>query len=217
MPANARSAVAGLLLVAAFASSAVADDVRLERGTDGLLRLAGLPPLFENEDVARQLGTGLTTTFAFRVDLPGSGGQAVGGARAEVRFALWDEVFHVAAAGIDGNVRRQILASREELQAWWSDLALPILDGRSAVVARATEARVLLEVVPFSRAEQDDTQRWFAHGADAATATGERFADSPDDREGSLEQVFGVLIATSIQRRALISHRWTLRLPEPTR
>jgi hypothetical protein len=209
--------VAYLLLATALTGPAAAGEIRIERGADGLLRLAGLPALLENEDVARQLDTGLTTTFAFRVDLPGAAGQAAGGARAEVRFALWDEVFHVAAAGIDGTVHREVLPSREELRAWWRDLVLPILDGRSGVVARATEARVLLEVVPFSRAEQDDTQRWFAHGADAATATGERFSDSPDDREGSLEQVFGVLIATSIQRRALISHRWTLALPEPTR
>lgn len=217
MQSRTRHPAACLLLLAALAGSAAADEVRIERGTDGLLRLAGLPPLLDNEDVAHQLDTGLTTTFAFRVDLPGAGRQAAGGARAEVRFALWDEVFHVAALGIDGEVHREVLSSREELQAWWSDLALPILDDRSGLVSRATEARVLLEVVPFSRAEQDDTQRWFAHGADVATATGERLSDSPDDREGSLEQVFGVLIATSIQRRALISRHWTLPLPEPAR
>lgn len=201
------------LLAAASAGRAAADEASLVRGRDELILLTELPAILEEEEVAAELGTGLTTTFVFRLDLPVAGGQAAGGARTEIRFELWDEVFHVATVGVNGRVSRSVISSHEELLVWWRELALAVLDGSSKVAARATKARVTLEVVPFSRAEQDDTQRWFAKGVGRTEGAGERVSDSPDDREGSLEQVFSVLIATSIQRRALITYRWTLDLP----
>ena len=215
-----RRTASGLAIVALFmgwpaasGARAAADAAKLVRGPGDLILLTALPPILEQEEVAKQLGKGLTTTFAFRVNLPVAGGQAAGGARAEIRFELWDEVFHVATIGVDGRISRRVISSHEELLVWWRDLALAVLDGSTEAAARASEARLILDVVPFSRAEQDETQRWFAEGVGRTEGAGESISDSPDDREGSLEQVFSILIATSIQRRALISYRWTLDLP----
>lgn len=211
-----RSTASWLVIVAFLGASAghtAANKPSLIRDRNELVLLTDLPPILEEEEVAEQLGKGLTTTFAFQVDLPVAGGQAAGVARAEIRFELWDEVFHVATIGVDARVSRRVISSHEELLDWWEDLALPVLDGSSEAAASASQARVTLEVVPFSRAEQDEAQRWFAEGVGRREGAGESVSDSPDDREGSLEQVFSVLIATSIQRRALISYRWTLDLP----
>ncbi len=74
--------------------------------------------------------------------------------------------------------------------------------------------RVVLDVVPFSQAERDDTERWFSEVIGAAARSGEEETErSPDDREESLGRVLSVMIATSIQRRALTSYQWTLELP----
>ena len=91
----------------------------------GELHLSELPAILEDEKVAPELTKGLTTTFLFRVDvLDGRSGREAGGGRVEIRYELWDEVFHLSIVGIDGRARREQVDSMEALQAWWSALRL---------------------------------------------------------------------------------------------
>jgi len=181
----------------------------------GDVHLSDLPPILGDEKVAPELTKGLTTTFLFRVEaLNGRAGRGTGGARVEVRYELWDEVFHILILATDGRPRREQVDSMEALHSWWGALRLPVLsaDGSGSAVGR--RMRVSLDVVPFSRAEESDTQRWFAESvrraevgtADSSAGIGE--SESLDDAG-----VFELLIATSIRRRPLISYDWTLDMP----
>lgn len=199
----------GLLLLAAL--PATGEPVRLHLGPEQGAVLTGLPPIPDDEEVREQLTTGLTTTLLFRVEPRRRNGTA--GARIEVRYELWDEVFHVASLTADGRLERRAFPNFEELSAWWSQLSLLVMDP-DARRAAGRSVRVVLDVIPFSQAERDDTERWFSEVIGAAARSGGEEVDrSPDDREESLGSVLSVLIATSIQRRALTSYQWTLEVP----
>lgn len=197
-----------LLLPTAVAADAVRLDLDPERG----VVLSGLPPILGEGELRRHLTTGLTTTLLFRLEPQFRA--AAAGARVEVRYELWDEVFHVAVLTADGRVERLILPSLEALDGWWQRLGLLVLEPR-ALTGAARDVRLVLDVIPFSQAERDDTERWFSETIGAAvTGDAEEAERSPDDREESLARVLSVMIATSIQRRALTSYEWTLELPE---
>lgn len=203
----------GLGLLAALPGlTAEPDSPRLEPGAGQEIVLRDLPPILDDEEVRRQLTTGLTTTFAFRTEE--RRGLPPGGARVEVRYELWDEVFHVAAIGIDRRAMREVLSSMEDLAGWWKSLRLVVLDVAGFEQPQPVQIRLILDVVPFSRSEEADTQRWFAESVLRSSADAESGGRAPEDSQGSLEQVFSVLIATSIQREALVSYRWTIDLPE---
>jgi len=199
----------GLLLIAA-APPAV-DPVRLELDAERGVVLSSLPPILADEEVRRQLTTGLTTTFVFRLEPQPR--EAAAGARVEVRYELWDEVFQVTILAADVRPERLVLESFDELTSWWQQLSLPVMaPGAKRPTTRGV--RVVLDVIPFSQAERDDTERWFSETIGAAARSGSEDADrSLDDREESLGRVLSVMIATSIQRRALTSYEWALQLP----
>ena len=168
-------------------------------------RLAGI---LAEEAVARQLESGLTTTFVFRVE---AGGRALGGARVDVRYDLWYEVFEVVAVGSDGRGERVTLAGRAALEAWWSNLELVVAEPGSPAAPLPRELVLVLEVIPFSASEQDDAQRWFVRSFGATAARDGRRVTDPAERRGdSLEKVLGVLMATSIRSSALFSARWAV-------
>jgi hypothetical protein len=199
----------GLLLLTS--SPAAADGVRLDLDPERGVVLSGLPPILAKEEVRRHLTTGLTTTLLFRLEPQWRVFPA--GARIEVRYELWDEVFHVAVLTADGRSERMVMPSFEELDSWWQQVGLLVLELEAR---RGTErnVRLVLDVIPFSQAERDDTERWFSETIGAAARSGgEETERSPDDREESLGRVLSVMIATSIQRRALTSYEWALQLP----
>ena len=198
----------GLLLLApAAATGEVRLDLEPERG----MVLSRLPPILVDEEVHRHLTTGLTTTLLFRLEPQPRAAPA--GARVEVRYELWDEVFHVTVLTADGRSERMILPGFEELDRWWRRAGLTVL-GPESVGGVGGTVRLVLDVIPFSQAERDDTERWFSETIGAAAGGDAEEANrSPDDREESLARVLSVMIATSIQRRALTSYEWTLELP----
>ena len=199
----------GLALLASLAAAAERPRLDLDPGRGVVL--SGLPPILAEPEVRGHLTTGLTTTLLFRLVPQRRDGPA--GARIEVRYELWDEVFHVSVLTADGRFERQILSSIEELDAWWRRLGLLVLPSAPARGAERN-VRLVLDVIPFSQAERDDTERWFSEtiGATARSIT-EEAERAPDDREESLGRVLSVMIATSIQRRALTSYEWALQLP----
>ncbi len=150
-----------VVALASVASIGIAQTLSTDGSGD--VHLSDLPAILEDEKVAPELTKGLTTTFLFRVEaLDGRGARSVGGARVEVRYELWDEVFHLLILGTDGRPRRGQVDSMEALNSWWGSLRLPVLSGNGSYSEAGRRLRVSLDVVPFSRAEESDTQRWFA-------------------------------------------------------
>lgn len=176
--------------------------------------LTALPPILTDEAVKTSLASGLTSTFVVQARCRDRhGARLTGGARVEVRYELWDEVFQAASLGIDGRVERRTLTSFEELTSWWRSLRLAIF-APPPEVADTAKVRLTIDVLPFSNAERDDAQSWFSDSLDDAGASSsealERTADDPPDR---LARIFHLLMATSIQRRALTTYRFTLDPP----
>jgi hypothetical protein len=178
--------------------------------------VGSLPPILSDDEVARQLTTGLTATLAFRAETSAAtSGKMVGGARVEIRYELWDEIFHVATLEIDGPPRRQKIPSWEELELWWSKLDLAVLNISNMSPDRSRQIRLTLDVLPFSHSEQLDTQKWFEESVQRAEqGKNEGISQSAEGGEESLGRVFSVLIATSIRRQALTSFHWTLPWPQ---
>lgn len=199
-----------LLLVALAFGSLDGQPPRLAVAAEGGVVVTALPPVLDEPAVARHLTTGLTTICVVRVSGSVAGRKVEGGARIEIRYELWDEVFHVVSLSIDGRRVRARLDSLAGLRAWWRTLELTVLAERLAVPV-GTRLKVQLDVVPFSAEEQRDAQHWFSETLDQAGRTGtEDVGSSVDDRSEALSRVFNVLLATSIGRRALASFRWTV-------
>ncbi len=206
---NARRSVALLLLLALPAAALEPPKLAL-RG--GFVEIAGLPPVLGEAAVAKQLESGLTTTFNLLAEVPG---QAPGGARIEVRYDLWDEQYLATALGFDGKTEQARLASREALLGWWRELRLAVLP-RSALPAPArggqapaARVRLTLEVIPFSQAEAADTQRWLS---ETLGRRGEARGGSLEEPAGAVGQVVSVLLATSIRRKAVASHQFQVEV-----
>lgn len=193
----------GLMLAARLEAVAAP---ALERGAANGVVLTRLPPVLRQEEVRRHLGTGLTTTVAFEVRTLG-GTRTRGGARIDIRYELWDEVWLVTRADTSGRTQRTRFASFEQLEAWWRDLRLEVLPARSP----AGPAELRLRVIPFSQSEQLDAQRWFSRSL-SGESTGSAGAVSGVVAEPTSD-LFNLLLATSIGRPALLEFEWRLSVP----
>lgn len=213
-------ALAALLAVGlAMPTTASEPPPRLEtvatQGAAPSWHLSALPEVLGDPSVKEHLGTGLTTTFLFRLTTRSStGDRLTGGARVQVRYELWDEVYHVAAMGIDGRLERRALDSLASLEAWWRELSLLVLDGQRVELGGSTAIKLSLEVVPFSSSEQRDAQRWFSESLEKrGRSSAEEVAEAVEESPEQLGRAINLLLATSIQRRALATFRWTLPRP----
>jgi hypothetical protein len=203
-----------LLLAAALAASLEAAEApRLELDAEQRLILTGLPPILADDGVEEHLTTGLTTSFYFHLGGKQPGG-ALAGARVDVRYDLWDEVFHVVAAGHGDSLRRAEVASFAALEEWWQELRLALLEGRRLERPWPRRLKVTVDVVPFSASEQDDAQRWLSESIEERRKGGsDEVGGSGDASADTLSRTFNLLLATSIRRRALASYVWTPSLP----
>lgn len=180
-------------------------------GRDGILVVSGLPDVLSRPEVRPHLTTGLTTTFLVRVTAGDETGRKVKGAgRADVRWELWDEVFVTAALGAAGPARSESLPSFERLVGWWRGLEIPVAAGLSP--GGRWQVKVEVSVVPFSRSEQRDAQRWFSN----TLGEGERPNPRPPSSDASQEAgrpspngLLDLLIVTSIKRPNLATYVWT--------
>lgn len=189
-------------------------------GRDGTLLVSGLPDILSRPEVRPHLKTGLTTTFAIRVTATDETGARVKGAgRIDLRWELWDEVFLTAMAGSAGRVRQESLPTPERLAAWWRGLEIPAAKGLAP--GGRWQVKVELSVIPFSRSEQRDAQRWVSDtlgegarggGASPAPTPGQPQVDSGPALGGVLD----LLIVTSIKRPNVATYVWTAS-PRPAR
>ena len=148
--------------------------------------------ILAESDVQKRLTSGLTTTFL--VVARNRGTNAVSGARVEVRYDLWDEVWLVRRIEFDRKSERQRIASMTELEKWW----------RTPLRLLATDAdRVSLQldltVLPFSAAESEDARQWISKSGGVGTASG----------GGG---VVDALIGTTINAKPITSYRWNVEL-----
>lgn len=179
----------------------------------GTLLVSGLPDILTRPEVRPHLKTGLTTTFAIRVTATDETGTRVKGAgRIDVRWELWDEVFLTTAAGGAGRARQESLPTPERLGAWWRGLEIPAAAGLAP--GGRWQVKVELSVIPFSRSEQRDAQRWVSDtlgegargGSEGAPATpGQPRVDS----DTTLGGVLDLLLVTSIKRPNVATYVWS--------
>jgi hypothetical protein len=183
----------------------------LEVAREGLT-LTRLPPVLAQEDIRKQLETGLTTSFVFQTTAKGPGVRTKGAARVDVRRDLWDEVYIVSRIDAAGRPSRTTLPSFERLAEWWRDSRLVVARPSAANGARTLEIR--LRVIPFSQSEQLDAQRWFSQALSAEkSGSAGAVSEAVEDQPESFNQILNLLMATSIGRHALLEYEWKLAIP----
>jgi len=178
-----------------------------------VLALTHLPPILGDEEVRKQLATGLTTSFVFTAEArAASGVKLTGAARVDVRYDLWDEVYLVTRIDIAGHAARVTLPSFERLAGWWREERLAVL--RGPAIAGVAGVNVRLRLIPFSQAEQLDTQRWFSQALSAEKpGSAGAVSDAIQDQPESFSQVINLLMSTSIGRPALLEYEWKRLVP----
>ena len=207
-----RASLAATLLLAIGAS---ADERPTLAVSPRGLVLARLAPVLGEPTVARHLDTGLTTIFLLAVEERG-GPKLAGAAHVTVRYDLWDEVYAVGGQDALGVRPATTLPSRVALLDWWRGLSLTVTPGGpSPPLPR--EARVTLQVLPFSQAEQRDAQDWLLRsfqGPAGDTAAAPPPGSVPRPRE-PVRDFYGAMLASSIGRRSLITYSWTVPVGGP--
>jgi hypothetical protein len=188
-----RAAVVALLLL--LPALARAQQPRLSFSIlPGGVVAATLPASVLSEpNVNRRLDSGLTATFLLSARQRATA--AVSGARIEIRYDLWDEVWIVRRIEFDRKTETQRLPSREALERWW----------RTPVRLLATQAarvalQIDLNVLPFSAAEEADAREWISKAGGVGTAAG-----------GGAGLV-DALIGTTISARPITSYRWNVEV-----
>jgi hypothetical protein len=204
----ARGALA-VALAGLSGTVAAAPSPALARG-GGFLLLTHLPPILGRSEIRKQLETGLTTTLAFELRL--AGGKPVGAARLDVRYEPWDEVFYVRQLDATGRLRSFSLPSFERLADWWAKAELALGAARGRLPAAA---EVRLRVIPFSRAEQLETQKWLSRSlSDRDPGSAGALSGTLEKPATPLGQVLDLLLSTSIERGALSEISWKLAVPQ---
>ena len=148
--------------------------------------------ILQDASVRKQLRSGLTTTFLLVARQRDT--RAISGARIEVRYDLWDEVWIAQKVEFDRKSERQRLASIEALEKWWRT-PLRVL----ATNAPRVPLQVDLSVLPFSAAEEEDARQWITKsGGVGAGGDGTGLVDA--------------LIGTTLSAKPLASYRWNVEL-----
>lgn len=204
------------VLPARSANAAQAPRVRLENGR---LLVGALPDVLSRPEVRPHLTNGLTSTLVVAVTVTdGLGGKVRGGGRMDVRYELWDEAFFVTSIGADRKLRLDTLPSFERLVGWWRGLELPAVAPDRLSASQPWRVQVRVSLVPFSESEQEDAQKWLSDSVAGGKSSAEQTVGSVEKSPERLGNVLDLLVATSIQRRPLVSYDWNLTLrPENRR
>jgi hypothetical protein len=148
--------------------------------------------ILQDANVRKQLRSGLTTTFLLVARQRET--RIASGARIEIRYDLWDEVWIAQKVEFDRKSERQRLTSLDALEKWWHT-PLRVL----ATNAGRLALQVDLSVLPFSAAEEEDARQWITKSAGVATG-------------GGNNSLVDALIGTTISAKPLTSYRWNVEL-----
>jgi hypothetical protein len=205
----ARQAVWLLLSLALSTAPLLAAGPSLQ-AEGGWVVLSGLPALLGRPDVRKQLESGLTASLTFEVRTTGASPERLrGGARVDVRYELWDEVYLVTRLDATGKRERLRFDSFEKLGRWWREARLAVLPLPRGPGRWPSEVR--LRVIPFSLAEQRETQRWLTESlAGEEDGSAGAVSQALQERPLAFSQVLQLLVATSIGRPALLEEEWNL-------
>ena len=184
-----RSTIAVLLLLAAMAASAQQrPSFTVQAG--GVVATTLPLSVLQDGNVKKQLGSGLTTTFLV---LARQRDARVTGARLEIRYDLWDEVWLVRRIEFDGKIDLQRITTADALEKWWRT-PVRILATSAARVAMQLD----LTVLPFSSAEEEDAREWITKSGGVGSGTAGGLVD--------------VLVGTTLSAKPISSYRWHVDL-----
>jgi hypothetical protein len=191
----------------------------VERLGDGRLTV-GLPgELLQDPALVRQLESGLTTSLLVRLTARDPARRkATAVAHVDVRFELWDEVFLLHAFGGDGRAitpAPKRLAGRDALASALPALGLPLALAPPLERGAPWSLEVTLEVVPFSLAEQRDAQRWFSDTVASQRGSASEVGGESGSGGAGLGRLVDLVMATSLDRRAVRRFVWSLEVPPP--
>ena len=145
--------------------------------------------LLTSETVARQLQSGLTTTFLIAVRHREM--RRSGTARLEIRYDLWDDIY-IGRRVLPGARPDEQRLTRAQLDPWWETSMAVLRPGR------AGNMDIELKVLPFSAAEESDARQWLSKSGGVSTS---------DSQSGG---IVDAMIGTTLNARPLASFRWTI-------
>jgi hypothetical protein len=163
------------------------------------VRVALPQELLSDKEIQKELRSGLTTTFI----LTAVSNKLRGGARIELRYELWDEVYLVRVVSVDGTEERARLTA-VALPEWWN---VPRAIVFNSAVAD-TPLQLQLDVLPFSASEEADAKRWLAQSARTAAQN----SAAAGDGRGVSSPLLDAVIGTSVRRKPLLSYVWHVRM-----
>lgn len=146
--------------------------------------------ILARKEVRRQLDSALTTTFIVKTRIRGTKEEAA--ARLEIRYDLWDEVFHVKRHEPPARVSQQRITGAALLEQWWrTPVSLPL--------ARQGPSTIDIEliVLPFSVAEESDAREWLSKSGGRV---------GPESQSSG---IVDVLIGTTITAKPILTFRWS--------
>lgn len=174
---------------------------------DGTLTITLPADLLRSREVKEQLTSGLTTVFVITVTADDGQQTARGGARIDVRYALWEEQYLVSILDPSGPQRQVTFDSEAAFARWWTENALAVTAPRP--FAKRVDVQVKLKMLPFSSQEQSDTRRWLSRSLSASQ-------DRTDDARATRSaEILRIIVETSVRRRPLLEREWSARAERP--
>lgn len=187
-----RPALVAVLFVLPLLANAQQPQLAFTTQPGGVVAATLPMSILQDPSVRKQLRSGLTTTFLLVARQRET--RAVNGARIEIRYDLWDEVWIVQKIDLDRKIEQQRLTSLDALERWWRT-PLRLLATKASRVA----LQIDLSVLPFSAAEEEDARQWITKSGGVGTGGG----------SGGLVDA---LIGTTISAKPLTSYRWNVEL-----
>jgi hypothetical protein len=167
---------------------------------NGALTITLPADLLRSAEVRDQLTSGLTTVFVVSVSASDGRVSAKGGARIDVRFALWEEQYVVSLLEGTGQQRRLIFDSEAAFARWWIENPLTVTPPRG--YGQGVDVQVTLKMLPFSAQEQSDTRRWLS---------GNLSANASEATKAQSAEILRIIVETSVRRRPLLERQWSVR------
>lgn len=196
-----REAAIALLALAALTAHGAERKPGAAVAANGALTITLPADLLRSAEVRDQLTSGLTTVFLVTVNANDGRVSAKGGARIDVRFALWEEQYVVSLLEGNGQQRRLTFDSEGAFARWWSENPLTVTPPRG--YGPGVDVQVTLKMLPFSSQEQSDTRRWLSRSLSA---------NGNESSPAQSAEILRIIVETSVRRRPLLERTWSARV-----